>query len=195
MQVDFVSEPIKRFTEKGIETADGKVQELDVVFLATGVFCPPLSSLIAPHRTPLIHIVPSITYSGYDTSFKLPFPILGRGGRSLNARFTPHPETYLSVCVDGFPNLFMSLGPNSAVGSGSLLALIEFEVLYAVQAAAKMQRERLKSIEIKTEALREFDRYLEVRGVLRAPRLAELMLRAPPELLPQGPFYVVIRCR
>ena len=36
-QVDFVSEPIRRFTKTGIETADGKVLELDVVFCATGV--------------------------------------------------------------------------------------------------------------------------------------------------------------
>ena len=68
------------------------------------------------------------------------------------------------MCVDGFPNMFMALGPNSALGSGSLLALLEFEVLYAIQAAAKMQRERLRSIEVKPEALREFDQYLEVRG-------------------------------
>ena len=60
--------------------------------------------------------------------------------------------------------MFMALGPNSALGSGSLLALLEFEVLYAIQAAAKMQRERLRSIEVKPKALREFDQYLEVRG-------------------------------
>ena len=87
---------------------------------------------------------------------------MGRGGQSLNERFKPHPETYLSVCVDGFPNMFMSLGPNSGVGSGSLLALIEYQVMYAVQAAAKMQRERIRSMEIKRDALKEFDRYLEV---------------------------------
>ncbi|KAH9925847.1 FAD/NAD-P-binding domain-containing protein [Epithele typhae] len=131
--VDFVSERIKTFTKTGIETADGKTQDLDIVFLATG----------------------------YDVSFHLPFPVLGRGGKSLTDRFTPHPEAYLSVAVDGFPNMFMALGPNSGVGSGSLLALSEFQVLYAVQAVAKMQRERLKSIEIKTKAVKDYDRYLE----------------------------------
>lgn len=67
------------------------------------------------------------------------------------------------MAVDGFPNMFMSFGPNSGVGSGSLLALIEYQVMYAVQATAKLQRERLKSIEVKSEALRDFDQYLEVR--------------------------------
>ena len=58
--------------------------------------------------------------------------------------------------------MFMALGPNSGVGSGSLLALTEFQILYACQAVAKMQRERLKSIEVKPEAVRDFDKYLEV---------------------------------
>ncbi|KAI1787759.1 FAD/NAD(P)-binding domain-containing protein [Ganoderma leucocontextum] len=132
-QVDFVTAPIKRFTEHGIETEDGKQQQLDVVFCATG----------------------------YDTTFQLPLKIVGRNGVELNERWKPHPVSYLSVAVDGFPNLFMSFGPNSGVGSGSLLALMEFEIMYAVQAAAKMQRERLKSIEVKAEALRDFDQYID----------------------------------
>ncbi|KAM5531996.1 hypothetical protein V8D89_014330 [Ganoderma adspersum] len=131
--VDFITSPVKCFSEKGIETEDGKEQELDVVFCATG----------------------------YDTTFQLPLRIVGRNGVELNERWTPHPASYLSVAVDGFPNLFMAFGPNSAVSSGSLLALMESEIMYAVQAAAKMQRERLKSIEVKPEALRDFDRYLE----------------------------------
>ncbi|EIW53862.1 FAD/NAD-P-binding domain-containing protein [Trametes versicolor FP-101664 SS1] len=131
--VEFISAPIKRITEKGIETADGKHQDLDVLFCATG----------------------------YDTSFQLPLKIVGRGGVDINDRWLPHPVSYLSVAVDGFPNMFISFGPNSGVGSGSLLALIEYQVMYAVQATAKLQRERLKSIEVKPEALHDFDQYLE----------------------------------
>ena len=66
------------------------------------------------------------------------------------------------MCVDGFPNWFMSLGPNSGIGSGSLLVMIEREVDYAVAVTRKMQRERLKSVEVTPEALRDFDEYLEV---------------------------------
>ena len=109
----------------------------------------------------------SAPHIGYDTTFQLPFPILGRSGQTLNAHFSPHPRTYLSVCTDGFPNLFMCLGPNSAVGSGSLLALIEAQVNYAVLATAKMQRERIKSVEVRRGAVDEFDAYLEVRLAAR----------------------------
>ena len=104
--------------------------------------------------------------AGYDTSFLYPFPVIGRNGVDVRALWTPHPVTYLSVATAGFPNWFAALGPNAGVGSGSLLAQIEQQVDYAVQAAMKMQRERLKSIEVKETAMRDFDRYLEVSAVL-----------------------------
>ena len=67
------------------------------------------------------------------------------------------------MCVDEFPNMFMALGPNSIIGAGLLMPILEFSVGYAVQAAAKMQRERLKSMEVKADAVRDFDQYIEVR--------------------------------
>ncbi|TBU38967.1 FAD/NAD(P)-binding domain-containing protein [Dichomitus squalens] len=131
--VDFVSSPIKRFTETGIGTEDGKHKDLDLVFCATG----------------------------YDTSWQLPFQIVGRNGVELNDKWKPYPTSYLSMCVDGFPNMFMSLGPNSIIGAGLLLPILEFAVMYAVQATAKIQRERLKSMEVKPKAVRDFDKYVE----------------------------------
>ena len=66
------------------------------------------------------------------------------------------------MAVDEFPNMFMALGPNSIIGAGLLMPILEFSVGYAVQAAAKMQRERLKSIDVKPEAVKAFDDYIEV---------------------------------
>ncbi|KAI8972557.1 FAD/NAD-P-binding domain-containing protein [Trametes punicea] len=131
---DLVSTPIKRVTATGVELTDGQRHDLDVLICATG----------------------------YDTSYQLPFKVIGRNGLDINERWKPHAVSYLSVAVDGFPNMFMSLGPNSAIASGTLLPLIEYQVMYAVQATAKLQRERLKSIEVKPEALQDFDEYLEV---------------------------------
>ncbi|KAM5543782.1 hypothetical protein V8D89_002399 [Ganoderma adspersum] len=131
--VDFVSSPIKKFTETGIETEDGQTKDLDLVFCATG----------------------------FDASWQLPFKIVGRNGVELNTKWKPYPTSYLSMCVDGFPNMFMSLGPNSVIGAGVLLPIIEYAVMYAVQATAKMQRERLKSMEVKLSAVKDFDNYIE----------------------------------
>ncbi|KZT07862.1 FAD/NAD-binding domain-containing protein [Laetiporus sulphureus 93-53] len=131
--VDFVPKEIRRVTPRGIETVDGQHTDLDAVICATG----------------------------FDVSFQLDFPIIGRDGVSVQEKWTPHPSTYLSLCTDGFPNWFMSIGPNGALGVGSLLIMIERQIEYAVMAAKKMQRERLKSIEVKSEAVRDFDEYLE----------------------------------
>ena len=95
--------------------------------------------------------------TGYDTTWRYPFPIAGRDGKLLTDRWASHAEAYLSVAVDGFPNLWLAFGPNSALNSGSEVQAIEKQVDYAVAAAAKMQRERLRSIEVKRQALREFN--------------------------------------
>ncbi len=58
--------------------------------------------------------------TGFDTSFQNRFPIYGLNGTALKERWRDRPSSYLSMTVDGFPNLFMSLGPNSAVGTGNL---------------------------------------------------------------------------
>ena len=145
-----------RFTEKGIELVDGTHQDLDVVFCATGKV---LHLCSRPVQTQS-HTCGNV---GYDTSFQLPLDIIGRNGVNLNEKWNPHPVHYLSVCVEGFPNMFMALGPNSVIGAGLLLGILEFSVMYAVQATAKMQRERLKSMEPKARAVRDFDRYIEVR--------------------------------
>ena len=100
--------------------------------------------------------------SGYDTSFQFPFPVVGRDGHTLQERFEPHPETYLSICTDGFPNFFMALGPNSIFGTGTLIMCMERQVDFIVKAVKKMHRERLKSMEVNLGAVKDFDEYLEV---------------------------------
>ncbi|KAI0712856.1 FAD/NAD-P-binding domain-containing protein [Cerioporus squamosus] len=131
--VDFVSSPIDAFTDTGVKTQDGAHHNLDLLFCATG----------------------------YDTSWKLPLDIVGRNGVKLNDKWKDYPTSYLSICVDDFPNMFMCLGPNAFFGTGSLIPMIEATIMYAVQATAKMQRERLKSIEVRREAVRDFQEYLE----------------------------------
>ena len=96
-------------------------------------------------------------------SWQLPFPILGRGGLALNDKWKEYPTSYLSLCTDGFPNMFMVLGPNSLIGAGPFIQVIEAGVAYALKAVEKIQRERLKSIEVKREAVLDFDELIQVR--------------------------------
>ncbi|KAK7686490.1 hypothetical protein QCA50_010087 [Cerrena zonata] len=131
--VDFVPTHIKRITTDGIELIDGTTHALDILICATG----------------------------YDTTYQYPFPIIGLNNTHLSTKWSPHPQTYLSVCVDEFPNFFFALGPNSGVGSGSLLALIERQVEFAVEVVGKMGRERLGSVVVKREAVEDYDEYIE----------------------------------
>ncbi|KAL0951913.1 hypothetical protein HGRIS_008568 [Hohenbuehelia grisea] len=131
--VDFVPSPIKKVTKTGIETEDGDFQELDVIVCATG----------------------------FDTSWHSEFPFIGRNGVDLRDKFKPYPRTYMSIAADGFPNWFSSYGPNAGVGAGSLLLVMEKQVEYAVQATLKLQRERLKSMDVKKEAVDDYDEYLD----------------------------------
>ena len=61
--------------------------------------------------------------------------------------------------------MFMSLGPNSFIGAGMLIPIIEYAIGYAVQATAKLQRDRFKSMEVKARAVKDFDRYIDVSRV------------------------------
>ncbi|KAL1708071.1 hypothetical protein EV121DRAFT_287900 [Schizophyllum commune] len=132
--VDFVTSGIRCVTKEAIVTEDGQTIPLDVIVCATG----------------------------YDTTGELDFPLIGRGGVDLSEKYKPYPRTYLGLTVDGFPNWFQSFGPNGAPASaGSLALILEKQVDYAVKATTKLQRERLKSMEVKREAVDDFDEYLE----------------------------------
>lgn len=100
---------------------------------------------------------------GFDVSFQYPFTTVGKRNISLQEKFKPHPVTYLALCVDEFPNLFLIGGPNTLLTSSSYMTLLDKKVMYAVAATKKLQRERLKSIVVKKDALDDFDEYLEVR--------------------------------
>jgi cation diffusion facilitator CzcD-associated flavoprotein CzcO len=128
---------IARITPTGVELTDGQTNELDVLVCATG----------------------------FDTTFQYPFPVLGRSGQALSDRWAATaggPEAYLSLAVDGFPNLFVCSGPHSAVTSGSLVTVAEHVVKYVVEAVRKMQRERLRSMEVRQEAMEDWGAYVRV---------------------------------
>ncbi|KAI0057663.1 FAD/NAD(P)-binding domain-containing protein [Artomyces pyxidatus] len=125
--------PISKITPTGVTLSNGTHRPLDVLICATG----------------------------FDTTYKLPFPVIGRDGRALNDRWASRAEAYLTVAVDGFPNMFLGTGPNSFVNAGSLLIIMERQVMYAVNATLKMQRERLRTMEVRAEAVHDWREYME----------------------------------
>lgn len=53
----------------------------------------------------------------------------------------------------------VTLGPNCPIGNGPVLISIESEVEYIIQMLSKFQKENLKSFEVKTDAVLDFNEW------------------------------------
>lgn len=131
--VDFISTPLARVLENGVELSDGTRIELDALVCATG----------------------------FHSTAPPPFPVVGFEGRALQEHFKPYPETYMGITTDFFPNFFMMLGPNSAIGTGSLTMMIEAGGDYIVKCIRKIQKEDIVSMTPKTARVRNFSAYID----------------------------------
>ena len=130
--MDFISTKIKRFTEDGIETVDGKYRKVDVIICATG----------------------------FDTTLRGP-PIVGKGGVDLNDIWDKNPVSYYGIFPPEMPNMMRFIGPNGASGTGGLVHLLECACEYMIKVVAKAQREYIKSFVPKPEAIRMFTSHVD----------------------------------
>jgi len=111
--VDLVTDGIARMTPTGIVTKDGVEREVDAVIVATGFHTTDLP--IAEHVT-------------------------GRGGVTLAQHFSEHGmQAYKGTTVNGYPNLFFVVGPNTGLGHSSMVFMIESHVRYVVDAITHMK--------------------------------------------------------
>ncbi|KAK7217156.1 hypothetical protein V2G26_005159 [Clonostachys chloroleuca] len=131
--VKLIKNPIVRVTEKGVLTQDGSEWPVDAIACATG----------------------------FDTSHRPRFPIIGRHGKSLNSLWEERASAYLSHSIPGFPNYFIVGGPNSATGGGSLLLILESIIGYVIKAVQKISRENIKTMEVKPSALNSWVNHLD----------------------------------
>lgn len=98
--------------------------------------------------------------TGFKVSSGPAYSVVGRNGVTLSQRWGTKPESYLSVFVDGFPNYAMMLGPNSAIGFGSLTVILESEADYACKVVRKLQKERYACADVRAERVRDFQRFV-----------------------------------
>jgi cation diffusion facilitator CzcD-associated flavoprotein CzcO len=88
--VDLRQTPIARITPAGLETS-AATYAFDLIIYATG-------------------------FDAITGSFDR-IDIRGRGGQRLKAKWSQGPKTFLGVQVEGFPNMFMLMGPHTALGN------------------------------------------------------------------------------
>ncbi|KAJ4223277.1 hypothetical protein NW759_005912 [Fusarium solani] len=131
--VTLITTPIQEVTPRGIKLTSGEDVELDVLICATG----------------------------YDVEAPPTFEVTGRNGTTLAEKWKPYLQSYISVAVDEFPNFLLVGGPNSGLGSGSLIAVFEAQGDYVVKVIRKMQREDYATIEPKAERVTDFSQYID----------------------------------
>lgn len=127
--VDVVTEPIREVRPHGIVTADGVEHPVDTIILGTG-----------------FHV----------TDSRVAGMIRGRHKRLLADAWRETMTAYLGTTVDGFPNLFLLLGPNTGLGHNSVVLMVEAQIRYVVSALTHMRREGIATIEPRADRQHAF---------------------------------------
>jgi len=83
--------------------------------------------------------------------------IRGRNGESLHDHWQQGAFAYRSVCTSNFPNLFFLYGPNSNLGSNSILGMIEAQVGFIMT----LIKSGKPQVEVNAEAEQRHQTWLE----------------------------------
>jgi cation diffusion facilitator CzcD-associated flavoprotein CzcO len=78
--------------------------------------------------------------------------VRGADGRSLAERWHGSMAAYRGTTVAGFPNMFFLLGPNTGLGSNSVVAVSEAQADYTIDALRQMRAGGIATVEPRPEA-------------------------------------------
>lgn len=98
-----------------------------------------------------------ICATGFDTTFKPRFPLIGTTQEKLSDVWKDDPRGYFGIATNNYPNYFFTLGPNCPIGNGPVLCAIEAEVEYIINMLSKFQKENIRSFDIKADAVDAFN--------------------------------------
>jgi hypothetical protein len=107
-----------------------------------------------------------IMANGYDTNQWLhPLDVTGRNGRSLYKTWAERggAQAYMGTAMDGFPNLFMIFGPNTATGHSSVILASENMVNYSLKFIGPILRGEIDTYEVKESAERKWTSDLQAQ--------------------------------
>ena len=65
-----------------------------------------------------------ICATGFDTTFRPRFPVIGPKRNNLQDDWKDEPKSYFGIAAPNIPNYMMFLGPNSPVGNGPVLSAV-----------------------------------------------------------------------
>lgn len=138
--VRLVTEAAAAVTPTGVRAADGTEYPADVIVLATGF-----------QATQILH----------------PMDIRGVDGAALRETWGPNDASaYLGISVPGYPNFFLTCGPQTVLGhGGSYITTAECQVRYIVDALCDMVEQGIGALECRAEVYSEYaERVDEAHG-------------------------------
>jgi cyclohexanone monooxygenase len=127
--VDAVASPAKALRARSLVTEDGREFAVDVVVCATG-------------------------YAAADYLGQI--DVVGEAGTSLHDIWREGAYAYLGMAVPGFPNFFMLYGPNTNVGSNSVIFMLEAQARYVVRALRYARRRKKSYVAVRAQTMAEF---------------------------------------
>ncbi|RRE00671.1 NAD(P)/FAD-dependent oxidoreductase [Mycobacteroides abscessus subsp. massiliense] len=132
--ITLVTDPIAQITPHGVLSDTGEYHEVDVIIYGTG-----------------------FTASGFLDHVA----VAGLSDTKLRDRWSQGARAYLGMAVPGFPNMFLMYGPNTNLGSGSIVAMLECQATYIRQAVDALGRG--VALDVKPEVEEVYDRGLQAR--------------------------------
>ncbi|EUA29180.1 FAD-NAD(P)-binding family protein [Mycobacterium intracellulare 1956] len=127
--VEVLTSPARSLRARSLVTEDGTEREVDLVVCATG-------------------------YAAADYLGEL--DVSGEHGITLRQVWRDGAHAYLGMAVPDFPNFFMLYGPNTNVGSNSVIFILEAQARYIVRALRHLRRRRKRYVAVRASALAEF---------------------------------------
>ncbi len=128
-KANVVTDSIEAITEKGVRTANDEY-EVDAILYGTGFAV---------------------------TEFMADMKLVGRDGMELHDRWQKGIEAYYGMCVSGFPNFFILVGPNTGLGHNSIIFMIEAQVNWILRALKSTRRRGAGVLDVQEKVQRDFN--------------------------------------
>ena len=160
--VDVIDSPAKALRAASLVTEDGTELDVDLVVCATG-------------------------YAAAD--YLGGIDVVGVDGTSLRDTWRDGAHAYLGMAVPGYPNFFMLYGPNTNVGSNSVIFMLEAQANYVVRVLRHVRRKGYRRVAVRPDAMADFlakvDRWME--GTVWTTRCSNYFRAANGRVVTQWP--------
>ena len=134
--VDVVTSPISQITPRGVRTAGGVEYDVDAIIYGTG-------------------------FESQD--FLESIDITGLDGQKLSAQWSEGAHAYLGMYVPKFPNMFLAYGPNTNLGGGSIIYMLEAQAKHMRQVIDRLEAGDYRSAEVTAAADEAYDQDIQAR--------------------------------